>query len=349
MKTRLTMKHLLGIIALIALAIWPLIAPHPYIVFILTLVFVYSVITKYYNLLMGYGGIFFLTPMIFMGISGYITAYLTVKSSVNPAIAIAAGVAGATIWSFTFSALSMRLRGLYMALYSMIFLLLLFNLFQNDAPFIRAYTGGSIGIFGLPELVLGGIEFHKFMAIPYYYLTFVIFVVAVLVFYRLVNSSFGLRLQSLRDGETYASTLGVNAFRMKIYSFAISASFMGLAGSVLSLYWFSINPPIFSLDWVLLFFAMVVLGGLGTMWGPFVGTLILIPANNLLTIIGPYRLLFLGAIVLVTVLVMPNGIVGKIEEKLASRRATPGTTGIFPRMVFRKALSTATADTAEQK
>jgi len=345
MKLRLTRARLLGVIALVSLAVWPLIAPHPYIVFILTLVFLYSIVSKYYNLLLGYGGIFFLTPMIFMGVGGYVTAYLIVKIQVNPAIAVAVGAAGAAFWSLTFSVLSMRLRGLYMALYSMIFLLLLFNLVVVDVPLVQRYTGGSIGIFGLPELVLGGVQFHRFMAIPFYYLAFVTFVVAVLVLRKIVDSSFGLRLQSIRDGETYASTLGVSAHRVKIYAFAISSVFMGLAGSLLSLYWFSINPPIFALDWVLLFFAMVVLGGIGTFWGPFVGTLILIPANNLLAIIGPYRLLFIGLIVLLTVMVMPKGIVGKIEELVAVRRTTAQVAGTVPRMVFRKAMST--TDTTE--
>ena len=343
MKPRLTKARLLGVIALIGLAIWPFIAPHPYVIFILTLVFLYAIIAKYYNLLMGYGGIFFLTPMIFMGVGGYVTGYLTVKFPLNPAIAVAAGAAGAAVFSLTFSALSMRLKGLYMAVYSIIFLLLLFNLAVLDVPAIQRYTGGSIGIFGLPELVLGGIEFHRFMAIPFYYLAFAIFIVAVLVLYKLVNSSFGLRLESLRDGETYAATLGVNAFKMKIYAFAISGFFMGLAGSILSLYWFSINPPIFALDWVLLFFAIVMLGGIGTFWGPFVGTLIIISLNNYLAIVGAYRLLIIGAIVLVTVMLTPKGIVGKIEEYFASRRIVAGVADtVHPRMIFRKAMSNAT-------
>ncbi|MFQ5998895.1 MAG: hypothetical protein ACE5KO_06270, partial [Candidatus Bathyarchaeia archaeon] len=145
----------LSIIGLIALLVYPQVFSDPFLVFVLFFAFTSALIALYLNLLIGYGGIFFVAPMIFVGIGGYTTGWLATKGGVDPVGSIAVGAVLAVIASFIFSLLSTRLRGLYMVLYSVIFQLLLGALVIQSAPFVFFWTGGPLGIFDIPDVRVG--------------------------------------------------------------------------------------------------------------------------------------------------------------------------------------------------
>jgi branched-chain amino acid transport system permease protein len=146
-------------------------------------------------------------------------------------------------------------------------------------------------------------------------------VVSALVLKRLLDSRLGIAFRGVRDAETYASTLGIGIFRVKIIAFAVSSLFIGLAGSVLTLFYGAIGVTILNTSNMLLFFSMVVIGGLGTFLGPVVGAMILVPLDLYTTRYGAWRLLVSGLAVLFVVLIAPEGVVGKIEGFLRSRSA----------------------------
>jgi branched-chain amino acid transport system permease protein len=304
---------------MLGLIIYPFVAQQAYLTYTLMLILLYSVIGLYYNLLMGYSGIAFLGPLVPYAIGGYTAGFLTLNGY-NPFVGIAVGTIMAGLSSLAFSLLSMRLRGLYMALYSFVFVLFIQQLIvRQDIPLLFHFFQGGIGQSGIPDITLGGFEWRLGAGLGYYYLSIAIFVVSALILKRILDSPYGAAFRGIRDAETYASTLGVGVFRMKILAFLVTSVFIGLVGAVLTLFYGAIGLDVLDTSNMLVFLTMLVFGGLGTFFGPLVGALALVPLNNYLTSFGPLRILVWGIAILAVVIVAPMGIVGKLEQFMKKR------------------------------
>jgi len=259
--------------------------------------------------------------MVPFAVGGYTTGYLA-GNGFDPWVAIAAGAIFAAGSGFVFSLPSMRLRGLYMALYSLVFALFFQNLIsRQDVPALFHVFQGAIGQNAIPDIMLGGFRWRLNDGLPYYYLAMGLLVVSAVVLKRLLDSRLGIAFRGVRDAEIYASTLGIGIFRVKIIAFAVSSLFIGLVGSVLTLFYGAIGITILDTSNMLLFYSMVVIGGLGTFVGPVVGAMILVPLDLYTTRYGAWHLLVSGLAVLFVVLIAPEGAVGKVEGFLRNRSA----------------------------
>lgn len=309
------------IVFLVALIAYPFTAENAYFTYTLILVLMYSVIGFYYNLLMGYLGVPFLAPLVPYAVAGFTAGYLTLNG-LDPFLGIVAGAIMASLSSFGFSLLSNRLRGLYMALYSFVFVLFFQQLIvRQDIPALFHIFVGAVGQNAIPDITLGGFEWRLGDSVAYYYLSIVIFVISAFTLKRILDSRLGAAFRSIRDAEVYASTLGVSVLRMKILAFMISCFFIGIAGGVLTLFYGAVAFTVLDISNMLVFFTMLIFGGLGTFFGPVVGAIILVPLNNYMTHYGAFRILAWGLAVLVVVLIAPAGIVGKIAELARRRRS----------------------------
>ena len=305
---------LLLALPIVALAAYPFLAEQGYLTYTLILILAYSIIGLYYNLLLGYLGIPFLGPMVPYAVGGYTAGYLALNGF-DPLIGIAVGSVFAAGSGFAFSILSMRLKGLYMALYSLVFTLFMHQLIvRSDIPAIFHVFVGAIGQHNIPDITLGGFRWRLGDGVAYYYLGIVLFVASALFLWKLLNSRFGVAFKGVRDAEVYAASLGISILRVKVIAFAISSFFIGLAGGFLSIFYQAIGPDILDTSNMLLFFSMVVFGGLGTFFGPVAGAFILVPLNNYLTSYGAWRLFAWGSAILLVVLIFPEGAVGRIER-----------------------------------
>ena len=314
------MALLLALPFLILIA-YPFVAEQGYLTYVILIILAYSIVGLYYNLLVGFVGIPWLGVMVPFAVGGYTTGYLA-SNGFDPWVAIAVGAIFAAGSGFVFSLPSMRLRGLYMALYSLVFTLFFQNLIgRDDVPALFHIFQGAIGQNSIPDIMLGGFRWRVNDGLPYYYLAMGLLVVSAVVLKMLLDSRLGIAFRGVRDAETYASTLGIGIFRVKIIAFAVSSLFIGLAGSVLTLFYGAIGVTILNTSNMLLFFSMVVIGGLGTFLGPVVGAMILVPLDLYTTRYGAWRLLVSGLAVLFVVLIAPEGVVGKIEGFLRSRSA----------------------------
>lgn len=336
MKAKRTVA--LALLALLAAVIFPAVNPDPFSIFILILVFTYAVVALYLNLLIGYGGIFFVSPMIFVGIGGYTAAWLSSKGGFEPWGSLGIGAAVAVISSFIFSLLSGRLKGLYMALYSVVFGLLLGSLAVQSIPQIFYWTGGPIGLTDVRDLEIGGIALRSFGGVPYYYFSLGILIVSALVLRKLLRSKFGLAFRSLRDAEVYASAMGVDAYRLKILAFLTAAFFMGLMGGIQAHFFADINPTTWGIDWILNYLTILVYGGLGTFAGPIVGATVFVILSQNLSTYGAWRFVVIGVTVILTLLIIPSGIIGRIEEFRAAKKGRSLTP--VPKVLFHKAAGT---------
>jgi branched-chain amino acid transport system permease protein len=315
----------LGFLAvpLVAFLAYPLVAEQGYLTYVLIIILSYSIIALYYNMLLGYLGIPFLAPLVPYAVGGYTVGYLTLNGW-NPFAGLLVGCVLAAGSGFAFSLLSMRLRGLYMALYSLVFTLFFQSLIiRQDVPALFNVFVGAIGQSNIPDINLGGFQWRLHDGVAYYYFALAMLVLSAIVLNKVLGSRFGIAFKAVRDAEVYAASVGVGIFRVKVVAFAISCFFIGLAGGLLTLFLGAIGNTILDTSNMLLFFSMVVIGGLGTFFGPVLGAFILVPLNSYLTESGPLRFLVQGLAVLLVVLIFPEGIVGRLQRFVRGRMKVP--------------------------
>jgi branched-chain amino acid transport system permease protein len=210
------------------LALYPSVAEQGYLTYTLIVILAYSIIGLYYNMLLGHLGIPFLGPMVPYAIGGFTAAYLSLNGY-NPLVGILIGCFFAAGSGFAFSLLSMRLRGLYMALYSLVFTLFFANLIvRSDIPAVFNIFVGAIGQHNIPDVTLGGFPWRLRDGVAYYYLAILLFVGSAIFLKKLLDSRFGVAFKGVRDAEVYAASLGIGIFRVKVIAFATSSFFIGL-------------------------------------------------------------------------------------------------------------------------
>ncbi len=272
-----------------------------------------------FNLLLGYVGLLSFGHAAFFGSAGYITAYTVKALGFDPLLGILAGVATSTVLGLVIGWLAIRRSGIYFAMITLGFAQVIFFL-SLQLPF----TGGEDGIQGVPRGMLFGI-FDLNNTLTMYYFVMIIFLIGFWVVYRTVNSPFGQILKAIRENEPRATSLGYNVSRYKLTAFIISAALSGLAGGTKSLV-FQL-ASLTDVNWhmsgeVVL---MTLLGGMGTIFGPAVGALLVVTLNNYLAGFGSWVTLIIGAIFVTCVLAFRKGIVGEILEKVKSRPKTDST------------------------
>ena len=273
----------------------------------------FAAINVLWTLVIGTAGIFSLATLAIVGIGGYVAAALNVWIGLPwPLMFLAGGIAGLIIGGFL-ALPSTRLDGLYYALLTMGFAEIC-RVFVVQLK-VLGPTNGSINNVGSfipkdwflqrPGLLLG------------FGGAFVLLLLSLLVF-RIVNSErLGMMLQTSREevgGEAFAEAIGIDFRRARMLVFLITSGSLGVIGAFYSMFYMSISPSIFSLDQLLLLFAMIVIGGLGKSEGAVIGTAIVVLIDKGMLDLGPLRILLIAAIMIGVTLWAHNGIAGIREQ-----------------------------------
>lgn len=288
-----------------ALVVLPLVAVRPNVVNWVFLVLLYGALAQSWNLLSGFGGQVNLGHAALFGLGALVTRMLWLSGSSLP-VALAAGPAAAAVLGFVIGAPSLRLRGPYFAIGTLAI-----------AEILRITTGNL-----LPEVsYLRGSLVEQYQLLPRYYLALALAVLVTLAAVWLTRSRFGYGLAAVREDEDVAEALGVSAFRHKLLAFVLSAFFAGMAGSVFAYYLVSFYPqypfsPIWTFDALLITF----LGGVGTVWGPWVGAAFFLVLREALALrLVELHLLIFGVIFVIIVLAFPGGLI-EAAQTLRTRR-----------------------------
>lgn len=289
------------------------------------------------NVVVGLAGLLDLGYVAFLGVGAYAAAL--VSGSTMSAIgvefpfwaAILTGAGASLIFGVLIGAPTLRLRGDYLAIVTLgfgeIFRLTVNNLNGNSGPDL---TNGSQGIPSIPDLNLFGIDFglkHDIggftlgRSANYYLLMLVFTAVVVLVFRRSGESRIGRAWVAIREDETAATAMGINAFRLKLLAFALGATLAGLAGTVQSHVNYTVTPEQYQFAGPVppnsaFLLAAVILGGMGTLSGPLVGAalLYLIPAK--LQFMQDYQLFLFGIALILLMRLRPEGLVADRRKQL---------------------------------
>src|SRR5262245_60243074 len=185
-------------------------------------------------------------------------------------------------------------------------------------------TGGQNGIMGIPHPAPFGIAFgERGVAL----LAIAIAAALVYVSWRLVRSDWGAAMRAVKDSETAAESVGLNPVAVKTFAFAVSAACAGLAGGLFASLSGFVTPSTFAFSQSILFVLVVIIGGAGTVTGPLAGAAVVVLLPELLAGLAEYRLLFFGALLLIVLLIAPEGIVGEAARWLGRRRTALPATG----------------------
>jgi branched-chain amino acid transport system permease protein len=281
-----------------------------YILGLLITCMIWGTMASVWNFTMGYAGIFTFGQFGFFAIGAYISAMLAKHLGVSPWISMFAGGCGAGIMGLLIGIPCMRLKGAYIALITWALHLVLGPMIKVAEPL---GTGGSTGLMAIPSLKIGAVVLGRTSLLPWYYIGLILSFMILLVVYKIIFSSVGLGFVGLRDSEDFAKTLGINEYKYKLLVFGISAFLTGIVGAFYVHYAGIISPRILGLDIFLLVMLMLILGGIGVFPGAFIGGFIVLILNEVLRPLGAYRFLIFGAIVIVSIKAMPEGLLGKIN------------------------------------
>ncbi|HTH98129.1 MAG TPA: ABC transporter permease [Stellaceae bacterium] len=274
------------------------------------------------DVVMGYAGQVNLGQAGFMAVGGYAAGYIVTQYDWVPSlVAIAAGILLAIAASIVLSLVTMRLRGLYLALATMSFGLLVdaFTVGLIDI------TGGPSGLVGIPSLSVGSYSFDTPQQM--YYLVAILDILLVLLFYGAMRTGFGRALQSIRTDQMASAALGINVKGIKVLALAISAALGALSGGLYAFFFHFLSPEMVGEQESLSLVAMLVLGGEGTLVGPVLGSIILTLMPTLFQPLAIYKTFASGLLLVLCFLFMPQGLFGlgmQWLNRLQRRRSSHG-------------------------
>jgi ABC-type branched-subunit amino acid transport system ATPase component/ABC-type branched-subunit amino acid transport system permease subunit len=307
---------MVALAALAALIAFPLVAPDDiYRQSILFQTFLLGVGAISWNIVSGYTGYVSLGQSAFLGIGAYAVAIVSLKSGFSPFLVSPLGGMAAALVALAVGFIVMRTRGHAFVIITIAVLLL----FQTIALNTSSITGGSNGLT-LP-LPAWSVDIQNF---PFYYSMLGLMVLTQLSSVWIRRSKFGTGLIAIREDEGKAAAIGIHTVRYKVLSFVASAVFLGVAGGIYAYYLTFIDPRgMFDILVSVSIVLAVLVGGKGTVWGPLLGAFIVQPLNEATNVYAEgsqSRLVFFGAMLVLVVLFLPNGIVPTVTRLLERRR-----------------------------
>ena len=310
-------RDILIAVALAAvLALVPLITGTRYVLTQMTLFFIWAIVVTQWNLVLGVAGIFSLAQMALFATGAYATAMLGYYFAVP--ILLAMPVAG--LVTVAVSALiglaCLRLRGPYVALLTLAIAQVIYLMVVNDTACFTNPPSGCLPLFGgvrgfsrFGDLGFRGLLGSKWY-VAHYYVGLALATLAVIFSIAIIRGPLGLAFQALRDNPGYAISRGISKFNYQLWVFSLSAFFTGIAGAFYAAQFGVVGPIVFSLAMLLFLLSMIVVGGMGTVWGPLLGAAVLMLADEGMREFGDWRDIGLGLILAVFVILLPKGLIG---------------------------------------
>ncbi|MEM9475183.1 MAG: branched-chain amino acid ABC transporter permease [Pseudomonadota bacterium] len=274
-------------------------------------IYLYLSLACLWNLMAGYAGLVSVGQQAFVGFGGYMLFALTVFGGLHPVAAILVGGVLAAILSIPIATLIFRLKGAYFAIGTWV----VAEVFRLSFAQIQALGGGSGS--SLPVAVVRQLGGRSAREANSYWLALGAAVVILLAVYFFLRSRRGLALTAIRDSETAASGLGIDIWRTKLEVYVVTSAFTAVIGGLIFLQKLRISPDAaFSVnDWTAFVIFIVVIGGIGTLEGPIIGTLLFFALREVLADYGTIYLLVLGVVAIVVMLKAPKGVWGLIRDR----------------------------------
>lgn len=284
-----------------------------HIMHILIMCLIWAIVASCWDLIMGFAGIFSFGQVAFFVIGSYASAIFSIELGVHPALSIVIAGAVSAALGVLVGLPCLRLKGAYIALVT-------FAVHMILEPFLKSGmgraigTGGSRGILTIPALKLFGFTFNADHKVAVFYMALVLAIICSIIILLVIRSYWGTAFLALKDSEDFASSLGVSAFKYKLAVFALTSFLTGIAGGFYGHYVGMLSTRMLGIDLFVILMIMLVIGGIGQYPGAILGAIVTVTANEMLAPLGPYRPLTLGALVVILVLLLPDGVIGLIRK-----------------------------------
>jgi len=280
-----------------------------YIITIGTFIVIQAIAACGLNVIIGYAGQVSLGHAAFVGIGAYSTALLATKAGLSFWAALPCVISISALIGMLLGLPSLRLREDFLAITTIGINFIIEAIF-NYIPFF----GGALGIGGIPKIILFGI---KLKGLAFFFLCLFFLIIVLLVCWWFTRSWAGLACFAMREEESAASSMGISPVRFKLLAFVVGTCMAGLSGALYAHYITFISASDFSFPFSILLLCMIVIGGMGTLWGPLLGALILGALPEIFRPLEDYRILFYTIMLLLMIRFQPGGLLG---ENMVIRR-----------------------------
>jgi branched-chain amino acid transport system permease protein len=300
--------------ALLLLMAFPLLASAADAEFYVTLasrILIFALAATSLNLILGFGGMVSFGHAAFMGVGAYAVAIAMQHGLGNAWIVWPLAMGVSALFALVIGAISLRTQGVYFIMITLAFAQMLYFL----AVSIKTY-GGDDGLQMLARSTLGGgVDLTRDR--DFYYLTLLLVVLSVYAVSRLLNARFGHVLQAIRENETRMTAIGFPVYRYKLVAFTLAGAMAGLSGVLLANLSGFVSPSIMQWSQSGMLMVMVILGGVGYLYGGFLGAVFFLLLEELLSHHTIHWQLGLGVVLLLVVLVAPNGLASLLRLRKA--------------------------------
>ena len=298
----------LGIVLVLTLVLLPIVYTNDFALTIMTFANIFAVVAASWDFFTGLTGRFNFGQALFFGVGSYAAGFMNLNLKYGPVLTIPLAGAVAIAIGIAFGYPTLRLKGPYFALATLIF-----PLIAGDLTFsLSSVFGGEHGLYGLSSI--------SDSYVVQYYGSLLLMLATVIVLIFLASSRLGLALESIRDDEKAASATGMNVTNYKLMAYVISAFFTGMAGAYQAQLFKFVGPDTFSSNVSFEVIAMTIVGGIATIVGPVVGAYLLVVVLDGLGVSSDISVLTYGILLMAIVLAFPGGLLGRLKSNLRGMR-----------------------------
>lgn len=302
------------LVAFIALALLPYLTFNSYHMYLLNFIGIMIILSIGLNIVKGFCGQVTVGHVGLYAVGAYTAGVLSVNFGFPFVLSVLAAISVTALCGVIVGIPSFRLEGAYLALATLGFA-------ESIQIYIRVtnYLGASSGFGGIPAPQIAGFTFDTYER--YYYIIMPIVLLAIYTSFAILKSGTGRAFMAVREDTVSAAAMGVNVKRYKLYAFVLSAIYAGMAGGLYShMTPGYIHPNNFTIIEMVTLLLMIVLGGIGHIWGGIIGAVLVTIIADLTRELYFYQLLAFGTVIVLTVLFMPKGIGGIIDRYITTRR-----------------------------
>jgi branched-chain amino acid transport system permease protein len=315
MKALLKKKDFLYFMTLaLVIILIPAFMENKYYFIILNVIGLNTIVVVGLNLLIGFAGQISLGHAAFYGLGSYFSGILTVNYGFPlwPAMLVGMLATGGVAYLIGYP--SLKLRGHYLVMATLGFSIIVYILMGE----LEQFTGGHDGLIGIPHLSIGGILFDNDLKNFYLIWTFVFF--SIFVSRNLLNSRVGRALRAIHGSEVAANSLGINTASYKVKVFVLSAMYASVSGSLYAHYITFISPSTYDFYYSIQVVTMVIVGGMGSLWGSLLGAAVLTSISEALHIAKQYHIIAYGVFLCLVLIFLPEGILVGIHNYYHKRK-----------------------------
>jgi branched-chain amino acid transport system permease protein len=294
------------LLASAALATAPLLFGSSYTIGVLTVALCFGMWAASWDFMSGLTGRENFGHSLFIGAGAYTAGFLNVDFGLSPWWSLPAAPVGAVLFSLILGFPTLRLKGPYFALA----MLSGAAVMQNLTIIFSSYTGGQDGLNGIDPILDS--------PLAYYYLVLIFLIATTITLKLIANSTWGTILRAIRGDEASCQASGINVNFYKIASLMISAAFAGLGGALYAHYQLQVGPDLFAVVLSINIIIMVYVGGLGSIYGPVGGAILLNVLTESLRAFSEYRLWVYTLVLIFILFFMPRGLIAPLWRRIRS-------------------------------